>query len=559
MTTENTEIPPLEVRDLTLRHHGASGATTIVRDVSFALARGEVLGIIGESGAGKSTIGNAIIGLLEPGFEQTSGVIRVNGTTIETLGARERHAFRGRTIASIFQDHTSSLDPLMTVGAQLSETISTIFPNLPGTAVRWRARDLLERVGIPDPGRRYHSYPHQLSGGQRQRVVIAIALAGSPSIIVADEPTSALDATVQKQILGVLRGLVEETGLSLILITHDMSVIAEIADKVLVMKDGEAVEYNATASLFQSPQSAYTRNLLSAVPRLRLLRSEPDEDAASDEEAVRGGTASDGDQPILVVENLSKAFGSRSLQALLGKGGATFALRNVSLQLRRGGALGIVGESGSGKSTIGRILAGLETGSADKVVVNGRVCDVTRRGTGGGLLGRIQMVFQDPSSSLNPRLTVGETLTECIRFTARAEYDRHPSRVTETVERLGLAKVLLTRYPHQLSGGQKQRVCIARALLARPEIMIADEPTSALDVSVQAEILSLLKDAVSERNLSMIFISHDLAVVQDICDAVCVMKDGRIEDHGPSDFIFGRSSHPYTRHLIDARPKLFTF
>jgi peptide/nickel transport system ATP-binding protein len=553
MTTLDRKTPPLEVGNLTLRHHGAGGTTTIVRDVSFTLARGEVLGIIGESGAGKSTIGNAIIGLLGPGFEQSSGTIRVNGTAVETLSASERRALRGRTVASIFQDHSSSLDPLMKVGAQLCETIMAIFPDLPRTAVRRRALELLERVGIPDPGRRYHSYPHQLSGGQRQRVVIAIALAGSPSMIVADEPTSALDATVQKQILGVLRGLVDETGLSLVLITHDMSVIAEIADKVLVMKDGEAVEHNATASLLQNPHSAYTQKLLAAVPRLRLSRAEPEQ-----EEAVGRNIAADADHAILVVENLCKTFGGRSLQALLGKGGATFALRNVTLQLRRGGVLGIVGESGSGKSTIGRILAGLETANAEKVVVNGRLCDVGRRGPAGGLLGRVQMVFQDPSSSLNPRLTVAETLVECVRFTARTEHDCHPSRVTETVERLGLAKALLTRYPHQLSGGQKQRVCIARALLARPDIMIADEPTSALDVSVQAEILALLKETVRERNLSMIFISHDLAVVQDICDAVCVTKDGRIEDFGAADFIFGRSSHPYTRHLIDARPKLFT-
>ncbi|RJG40390.1 ABC transporter ATP-binding protein [Mesorhizobium sp. DCY119] len=559
MTTQNSEIPPLDVKNLTLRHHGVAGTTTIVRDVSFVLGRGEVLGIIGESGAGKSTIGNAVIGLLGTGFEQSSGTIRVNGTEIETLTASKRHALRGRIVASIFQDHTSSLDPLMTVGAQLSETISTIFPDLPRAGVRQRALELLQRVGIPDPNRRYHSYPHQLSGGQRQRIVIAIALAGSPSIIVADEPTSALDATVQKQILQVLRGLVEDTGLSLLLITHDMSVIAAIADSVLVMKDGEVIEHDVTAALLDNPQNTYTQNLLAAVPRLRLSPRIPAiGQGGSDDEAAQCDEASEADDPILVVENLSKTFGNHGLQVLFGKGSTTFALRNVNLQLRRSGVLGIVGESGSGKSTIGRILAGLETGSADKVLVNGRVCDVGSRGRGGGLLGRIQMVFQDPPSSLNPRLTVAETLMECVRFTAKTEHNRQPARVTETVERLGLSKVLLTRYPHQLSGGQKQRVCIARALLAGPEILIADEPTSALDVSVQAEILALLKEAVSERNLSMIFISHDLAVVQDICDAVCVMKDGRIEDYGASDFIFGRSDNPYTRHLINARPKIFT-
>ncbi|SMF58256.1 peptide/nickel transport system ATP-binding protein [Xaviernesmea oryzae] len=559
MTTKDEKAPLMEVRDLTLVHRGSSGSTPIVRDVSFSLGYGQVLGIIGESGAGKSTIGNAVIGLLAPGIEQTGGSIRMNGIALETLDAERRRALRGGAIASIFQDHTSSLDPLMTIGAQLGETIAALSPDLPRAEVRKRAVALLERVGIPEPARRYNSYPHQLSGGQRQRVVIATALAGSPSIIVADEPTSALDATVQKQILRVLKGLVEEKGLSILLITHDMGVIAEIADRVVVMKNGAVVEQGSTAALLENPQDVYTRNLLSAVPKLR--RSNVD--VRADTPAGADGNPGQAEcrparDAILVVDNLSKTFGGKSILRMFGTEKPGFALRDVNIRLPRGGVLGIVGESGSGKSTIGRILAGLETGNADKIELNGKACDITYRGRGGGLLGQVQMVFQDPSSSLNPRLTVVEALTECVRATARSGDDRSRSRIAKTIERLGLQQAHLDRYPHQLSGGQKQRVCIARALLAGPQIMIADEPTSALDVSVQAEILSLLKETVAENDLSMIFISHDLAVVQDICDEVCVMRNGRIEDYGTSDFIFGRSENPYTRHLIDARPKIFT-
>ncbi|MBS7702776.1 dipeptide ABC transporter ATP-binding protein [Chelatococcus asaccharovorans] len=548
MTAENHTAPLLEVSELSLVYRGASRSLPIVRNVNFSLDHGEVLGIIGESGAGKSSIGNAVIGLLAPGIAQTAGTIRLEGTALEAVDGEARRALRGRAIASIFQDPSSSLDPLMTVGAQLDETIAALSPELSRSDVRARAIQLLERVGIPDAPRRHHSYPHQLSGGQRQRIVIAMALAGAPSLIVADEPTSALDATVQKQILHVLKGLVQDHGLSILLITHDMGVIAEIADRVVVMKDGAVIEQGATAALLQAPQDPYTQRLLAAVPKLRSVHPDP----ASPGVGAR--------EPILVVENLSKSFGGRSILDLFGAGKPHFALRDIGFRVPRAGVLGIVGESGSGKSTIGRILAGLESAEADRIELDGQRCDISHRNRAGSLLGRVQMIFQDPSSALNPRLTVAQALTECARATAPAGEDTSQAavraRVIETIERLGLQTLHLDRFPHQLSGGQKQRVCIARALLARPKIVIADEPTSALDVSVQAEILALLKETVAENRLSMIFISHDLAVVQDICDDVCVMRNGRIEDYGSSDFIFGQSENPYTRHLIDARPKI---
>ncbi len=543
MKAETDEAPLLQVRNLSVRYLAKSGPMTVVRDASFDLRRGEILGLIGESGAGKSTLGNAIIGLLDPNFETPTGEIRLDGKTVVT--GRERDALRGRKIASVFQDHTASLDPLMTVGSQLTETILATDRQTSRTQARARAIELMGRVGIPDPERRYMSYPHQLSGGQRQRVVIAIALAGSPEIIVADEPTSALDATIQMQILRLLRQLVDEEGLSIVLVTHDMGVISEIADRVLVMKDGQVVEENVTSSLLESPKSDYTRSLLAAVPRLRI----------SDVPEARHPEENEG-APILTVEDVSKAFATPGTR-FFGRSSAKFALQNVSLSLARGAVAGIVGESGSGKTTIGRIVAGLETANAGSIVLDRAKYDVSLRGSKNGLLGQVQMIFQDSAGSLNPRMTISEALAESVRFGSKARPESRVASVEAMMDRTGLPRSLLNRYPHQLSGGQKQRVCIARALLAGPGLIVADEPTSALDVSVQSEIIALLRECVMEQNLSMLFISHDLAVVQDICSFVYIMKDGRVEDHGPSRFIFAQSDNPYTRSLIEARPRRF--
>lgn len=543
MTIVADEVPLLEVRNLSVRYLAKGGAMTVVRDASFDLRRGEILGLIGESGAGKSTLGNAIIGLLDPNFETPTGEIRLDGKAV--VNGREREALRGRKIASVFQDHTASLDPLMTVGSQLTETILATGRQTSRKQARALAIELMGRVGIPDPERRYLSYPHQLSGGQRQRVVIAIALAGAPEIIVADEPTSALDATIQMQILRLLRRLVDEEGLSIVLVTHDMGVISEIADRVLVMKDGQVVEENVTSSLLVSPKSDYARSLLAAVPRLRIS----DVPQASPPEQHEGA-------PILTVADVSKAFSTPGTR-FFGRRLEKFAVQNVSLSLARGTVAGIVGESGSGKTTIGRIVAGLETANAGSIVLDRAKYDVSLRGRKNGLLGQVQMIFQDPASSLNPRMTISETLVESVRFGLKAQPESKVPDVAAMMDRTGLPRSLLDRYPHQLSGGQKQRVCIARALLAGPGLIVADEPTSALDVSVQSEIIALLRECVMEQNLSMLFISHDLAVVQDICSFVYIMKDGRIADHGPSRFIFAQSDNPYTRSLIEARPRRF--
>ncbi|NTJ66534.1 ABC transporter ATP-binding protein [Agrobacterium rhizogenes] len=554
MTAEIEKTCLLRVKNLGLRHLSASGPVTILQDVSFELGRGEILGIIGESGAGKSTLGNAVLGLLAPEFERVAGTIEFDGRPI---GATEEGQVdsRGRRISAIFQDHTASLDPLMSVGAQVEETILAVDSCVSRREARARAVELLTRVGIPEPEQRYGNYPHQFSGGQRQRVVIAIALAGTPDIIIADEPTSALDATVQKQILKLLRALVDETGVSIILVTHDMGVVSEITDRVLVMRKGQVVEQDRTATVLDRPRNDYTRGLLAAVPRLWTSTTAAEEDAKGDRSIAK---PEEPDRTILLTAaGVSKSF-SPSLSRRFSRTNAKFALQDVSVELPRGAIVGIVGESGSGKTTIGRIIAGLETASAGSVTIGATEFDVSKGGRRNGLLGRVQMIFQDPAVSLNPRMTIGETLRESIRFGAGMQSDDEPGEAAAMMDRLGLPRNLLSRYPHQLSGGQKQRVCIARALLARPEIIVADEPTSALDVSVQADIIGLLKESIEEREMTMIFISHDLAVVQQLCSSVYIFRDGRVEDFGPSDFIFSQSQNLYTRALVDARPSRFT-
>jgi peptide/nickel transport system ATP-binding protein len=418
----------------------------------------------------------------------------------------------------------------------------------------------MERVGIDNPADRYSQYPHQFSGGQRQRIVIAIALAGKPDIIVADEPTSALDATVQKQILALLRKLTDETKVAIILVTHDMGVIAEIADRVVVMRHGQVVEQGMTSSILDAPSEPYTHNLLAAVPRLRLSRVQHQPPVLAHGAEVNGDSIDPvgprGPRSILSAKGVTKTFAHHGLPWRRSDR-QSFALQDVTIEIKRGAITGIVGESGSGKSTIGRIVAGLETANQGTLEIDGAGFDISRPGRKSGLLGQVQMIFQDPAMSLNPRMSVGSALEESVRPGNRGSKS-YAHEVGDLMDRLGLPRTILKSFPHQLSGGQKQRVCIARALLARPSIIVADEPTSALDVSVQAEIVTLLKETVRERGLSMLFISHDLALVQDLCHAIYIFKDGIVEDSGATDFVFAQSDNPYTRRLIDARPLRFT-
>jgi len=351
---------------------------------------------------------------------------------------------------------------------------------------------------------------------------------------------------------------VNETRVSVILVTHDMGVISEVCDRVVVMQNGEIVEQGITSAILDAPCENYTRSLLAAVPVLKMNSSVEQTESVSevDDPGSDSATVESGATPILRVQGVTKTFAGQGLPWFRKKTGH-FALQDVSVQMRRGEVTGIVGESGSGKSTIGRIVAGLETASEGALDIDGTHFDISLAGRRSGLLGQVQMIFQDPASSLNPRMRVGETLDESVRFGARGQRAQQPD-VATMMDRLGLARALLARYPHQLSGGQKQRVCIARALLANPRIIIADEPTSALDVSVQAEIVTLLRENVAERGISMLFISHDLALVQELCSSIYIFRDGRVEDAGPAEFIFARSRNPYTRRLIDARPRRFT-
>jgi peptide/nickel transport system ATP-binding protein len=567
-------VPPLlSVRNYRVRHLSPSGASTILSDVSFDVGHGEIVGLIGESGAGKSTLGNAILGLMGAGLERTSGSIVFDGIALE--GARHLDAMRGHRIAAIFQDHTASLDPLMTAGRQIEETILALDRKCSRKQAQSRAITLMHRVGIPNAESRYRHYPHQFSGGQKQRLVIAIAFAGAPDLIIADEPTSALDATVQKQILQLLRTLVDETGVSIILVTHDMGVIAEITDRVVVMKKGAVVEQGPSSTLLDHPTQAYTRSLLAAVPRMRVGRrhSKAVTDVIEHTTRFTGISATSayglarssgqaGDPPVLAAQSVSKSFAHASFFSRRGGHATRPALDDVSLTLKRGTITGIVGESGSGKTTLGRILSGLETASAGCVHLGGESADITHHGRRNGLLGKVQMIFQDPSQSLNPAMRIRDALHESIRDGAggsrcdgRAAND---AAIAAICQRLGLSTDLLDRHPHQLSGGQRQRICIARALLAEPQLIVADEPTSALDVSVQAEIAALLSEIVAEQGVTIMFISHDLALVQALCSSVYILKDGRIVDGGDCETVFSQSRNPYTRSLIEARSARFT-
>jgi peptide/nickel transport system ATP-binding protein len=530
----------LEVEDLRVRFDG--GGPAAVDGVSFAISPGEIRGLVGESGSGKSVTGLTLMGLTrELGAEVSGRALLAGEIDLVAAGEEVMRRVRGARVAMIFQDPLSSLNPFHRVGDQVAEAILVHDPARGKGAAHERAVELLEEVGIPDPGRRARDYPHQFSGGMRQRVMIAMALANEPELLIADEPTTALDVTTQAQILDLIVRLRDSHGMAVLLVSHDLGVIAERADSVTVMRAGRVVEFGGVSQVFERPSAGYTQELLAAVPRVD--QSPP----------VRRQTPAE--SPLIEVEDLSLTFPGRS--GFWGRGGEDVrAVDGVSLTVPTGSTLGIVGESGSGKSTLCRLMLRLLDPDTGSVRFAGR--DITGLGPREmrRLRGSMQMVFQDPYSSLNPRHRVGSIIAEPIRLhgeVGRAEVER---RVDELLERVGLGAVVKDRYPHEFSGGQRQRIAIARALGPQPRLVVADEPVSALDVTIQAQILDLMRELQEELGLTYVFVSHDLGVIRQVSDQVAVMRAGRVVEFGSAEEVCTAPSDAYTQRLLAAVPKL---
>ena len=570
----------LEVQGLTVRFDTSERSVVAVKDLGFHVRAGEVLAIVGESGSGKSVTSLSVMRLIEHGGGTiASGKIsftRRNGGKLDLAKAADSvmRTIRGGEISMIFQEPMTSLNPVFSVGTQVAEAVM-LHQGLSHAEAEAEALRMLELVRIPEAKQILKRYPHQLSGGMRQRVMIAMALSCKPSLLIADEPTTALDVTIQAQILQLIRQLQEEMGMAVIFITHDMGVVAEVADRVLVMYHGEAVEEGTCEQIFHNPRHPYTQSLLAAVPRLGSMRG-TDEPAPfpllriTDPEAEQLGTAdmdetpvdmpepvasvpSVSDGPVLSVDNLITRFDVET--GFWGKvKRRVHAVEQVSFNLYPGETLGLVGESGCGKSTIGRSLIGLETPRSGSIVFNGHELTQVSGSQLQKLRRNIQYVFQDPYAALDPRLTVGFSIMEPLlihKVCSRQEAER---RVGELLERVDLDPAMAVRYPHEFSGGQRQRVCIARALAMNPEIIIADESVSALDVSVRAQIINLLLALQKEFRIAFLFISHDMAVIERVCHRVAVMYLGQIVELGSRRDVFENPLHPYTKRLMSAVP-----
>ncbi|MFS8047316.1 dipeptide ABC transporter ATP-binding protein [Rhizobium sp. BR 314] len=559
----NVQTPVLDIRKLRVEYPLANGETlAAVNDVNLTIAPGEIHALVGESGAGKTTVGNALMGLLQAPGRIAAGSIVIAGKPIDVHTGRTEGIVPGRDVGAIFQDPMTSLNPLFTVESQLCEGMLTHL-NISRREARARALDLMRAVGIPEPERRLGSYPHQLSGGQRQRVVIATALACSPKLLVADEPTTALDVSVQAQILKLIRDLANERRVGVLLVTHNMGVVAEIADRVTIMQNGCVVESGPTREVLTAPKAPYARTLIAAVPPIdvRLDRlpvpSEETKVTLDARESVRRKSVETGaettDDIVLNIRNLCVEYGKRSL--LAGRKSSIFkAVKDVSFDVRRGEIFGLVGESGCGKTTVANTIAGLVPQSSGDIDFQGKPLAGSRDQS---VRRAMQMVFQDPYSALNPRLRINSAIAEPIlfyRLAANKEEARLDARTL--LEAVGLPGEAGARFSHAFSGGQRQRIAIARALGPRPTMLICDEPTSALDVSVQAQILNLLKDLRDLAGLSILFISHDLAVIRQMCDRVAVMKAGEIVELADTETLFSAPKHGYTRELLRLAPSL---
>ncbi len=537
----STEV--LSVRGLAVDYQTRAGTTTALRGVDLHVHRGEVVALVGESGSGKSTLGRAVIGLLAANAAPAQGAVDFEGTALLGLSERKLSRIRGRRIGFVPQDPSVSLDPLKRVGEQVAETL-----RVHGVADRRQARDqavqVLERAGVDRPGLRAGQYPHELSGGMCQRVLIGMALACEPTLVIADEPTSALDVTVQRVILDYLTEAVAQHEASLLLVTHDLAVAAERADRIVVMQGGLVVETGTSRQILTDPREPYTRRLLEAAPSLGRARART--------RSVASGTAARGLVPaepavVLGTVGLSKTFGAGDH--------AVHAVTDVAIGVRRGQTRAVVGGSGSGKTTLGRLILRLVEPTSGAILVDGDDISGVEGAELRRLRRRIQLVYQNPFSSLSPFLDVERMIEEPLRAFGIGSRRERAQRVAEALSRVALPQQVLRRRAAELSGGQQQRVAIARALIVDPEVIVLDEPTSALDVSVQEQVLQLLTSLQDDSGLSYLFISHDLAVVRQVAHDVSVMHLGRIVEEGPTDQIFDSPAHPYTRELLDSLPR----
>jgi peptide/nickel transport system ATP-binding protein len=523
----------LTLEDLCVRLPAGSDRPHALSDVSLSIAANEILCVVGESGSGKSIMANAIMRLLPNEVTIDGGRVMFEGHDLASATSGEMRKVRGAGIAMIFQEPMTALNPLRTIGDQIGEMFS-IHTGLSHAAIHAKVLALLEDVRIPDPKTAARAYPHELSGGQRQRAMIAMALALDPRVLIADEPTTALDVTTQAQILALVRDLQKRKKTAVLFITHDFGVVAEIADRVAVMQHGLVVEQGDTLSVLNNPQHAYTKQLIAAVPP---LTAPPPREVSSD--------------IILTIDNVSKTYRTGGF---LGRGArVTPAVKAVSLKLPRGATLGIVGESGSGKSTLARCIVRLIDPDQGSIVLEGKDWAKLTRKDVRGETRHIQMVFQDPFASLNPRRKAGELVAQgpIVHGTPQA---KAIADAKELFALVGLDPSASDRFPHEFSGGQRQRIGLARALALRPDVLVADEPVSALDVSVQAQVLKLLAELRQRLGLSIVFITHDLRVAAQICDLVAVMKDGEVVEQGLAGDVFGHPQHPYTRALLDSIP-----
>jgi len=540
-----TQESVISVKNLSI----SFGKTTVVRGLNFDIAPGRTLALVGESGSGKSVTSLAIMGLLPDRIGRAAGSVMLDGQELLTLPEREMRKVRGGRISMIFQEPMTSMNPVQRIGDQLAEVIA-IHRSLRGAALRQAAIEMLRKVRIPDPETRMQQYPHTFSGGMRQRVMIAMALACNPALIIADEPTTALDVTVQAQTLALLKDLQQETGTAVLFITHDMGVVAEVADDVLVMRKGDVIESGPVEQVFSNPRDAYTRSLIEAVPSL-VGKMAHDTIPAQPVQGVPMSFA--GDAPVLEVRDMTVRFPVH--KGMFNRlTGMVHAVEQVSFAIGKGETLGLVGESGSGKSTIGKAIIKLAPMQSGEVRVSGVPVNYTDPQSLAAMRRDVQMIFQDPFGSLDSRQTIGSAIIEPMQVHGLAKGAEAVEKMEWLMDRVGLDPNRASNLPHEFSGGQRQRICIARALAMSPKLIIADEAVSALDVTIKGQIIDLMRDLQQEFGVSYLFISHDMAAVERICDRVAVMYLGEIVEIGGRADVIGRPGHAYTQALLSAIP-----